>query len=109
MSSGTRTLLATGICYSSVTVEFNAHNARDSLDHLHVTSVSASGQGAEVRFRAVAGKTYAVLVRESLVSGSWVRHADVPVQAFDGEVGVSDPNGLGGTKRFYRLVTPQLP
>jgi hypothetical protein len=49
-----------------------------------------------------------VLYRNSLATGTWLKLADVAAQPGTGPVTVNDP-AIGGTSRFYRLVTPEVP
>jgi hypothetical protein len=81
----------------------------DTADVLALGDVEWGGSGAEVRFKAVAGKTYTVLVRSSLTEGEWVRLTDVPALEASGEIVVTDPEVGVEAGRYYRLVTPQLP
>ncbi len=75
---------------------------------LRLLSAVRNGSGTDIRFEAVAGKTYSVLYRDTLASGSWQKLADVPAQAPTQIVTVHDPSGPN-TSRFYQLVTPMLP
>jgi hypothetical protein len=81
----------------------------DAADVLALGNVGWGGTGAELRFRAVAGKSYSILVRSSLTEGDWVRLADVPVVEVSGEIVVVDAEAVVEAGRYYRLVTPQLP
>ncbi len=60
-------------------------------------------------FDAVAGKTYAVQFRTSLISGVWTTLTDVPAQALDGRITVKDVQADPDKQRFYQLVTPSEP
>lgn len=60
---------------------------------------------AELRFSAVAGKTYTVLYASTLSSATWNRLADVAAQSTNGVVLIQD-SYLGAAQRFYRVVTP---
>jgi len=65
---------------------------------------------AELRFTAVAGKTYTILYSDTLPgSPSWQRLADVPAQVSTQIVMVPDPSPGTGAQRFYRIVTPAIP
>jgi Bacterial TSP3 repeat len=70
------------------------------------------GPGAgqwSVRFIAVAGKTYSVLYKNSLTDATWTKLSDVPAQGATGEIGVVDSGAGGMVRRFYQVVTPQVP
>jgi fibronectin type 3 domain-containing protein len=78
----------------------------DPNDHaslLKVSQVETSGNDMTIGFPTVAGKTYRLECSASLESGSWF-----PVQenipGTGSIVQVTDPNGAGQTKRFYRIV-----
>jgi hypothetical protein len=80
----------------------------DGASALKIEAVIAGGQTA-IQFNAIAGKTYTVLYSDGLSNGTWLRLQDVPPQASTGVVTIPDSIVGGGTTRFYRLVTPQLP
>jgi len=69
-----------------------------------------NGTTAELRFSAVAGKTYTILYRDSLSGGpSWQRLTDVSAQATTQTMMIPDASpGVSG-QRFYRIVTPAVP
>jgi hypothetical protein len=73
-------------------------------------TATLNGTIAELRFNAVAGKTYTILYSDSLPGGpSWQRLADVPAQVSTQPVMVPDPSPGTGAQRFYRIVTPAAP
>jgi len=80
---------------------------RDPNSYLKVDSITNDLNGIEVRFRAVAGKTYTVLYRSQVETGIWQKLTDVPAQLATGEIGVADESPQAAGSRFYRLVTPQ--
>jgi hypothetical protein len=80
---------------------------RDPNSYLKVDSITNDPNGIEVRFRAVAGKTYTVLYRSQVETGIWQKLTDVPAQPATGEIGVPDESPQAAGSRFYRLVMPQ--
>jgi hypothetical protein len=62
-----------------------------------------------VRFNAVAGKTYTVRYKNALSAATWTKLADVPAQAFDVTLDVTDPGAGAQLQRFYQVVSPQQP
>jgi hypothetical protein len=73
-------------------------------------AATLNGGVTELRFTAVAGKTYTLLYSTTLPgTGSWQRFADVPPQASTQTVVIPDASVSGGTQRFYRIVTPAIP
>jgi hypothetical protein len=67
-----------------------------------------NGDVAELRFQAVAGKTYSVLYCDSLPGPlNWQWLQNVPAPGSDQTVVIAD--SIGGQQRFYRVVTPARP
>jgi len=81
---------------------------RSAASALRLLSVTRAGNGMDIRFEAVAGKTYTIRYRNTLASGAWQKLADVPAQGATQIVTVHDPAGAI-TTRFYQLATPILP
>jgi hypothetical protein len=84
----------------------------DAQSHLKLQSITVNGSKpvALLTFPTLAGKTYSVLRRDSVVSGTWVVVADVLASSSNRIVEVRDamPLAAGTTERFYSLVTPRL-
>lgn len=83
-------------------------NPQNAGSYLKLDSAAVVGNGLNLRFTAVAGKTYSVLWKADLSSSTWTKLADVSAQSVTGPVTVNDPNALNA-QRFYRVVTPQAP
>jgi hypothetical protein len=82
---------------------------RQAGSSLRLTA-TLNGATAELRFNAVAGKTYTILYSDSLPgTPSWQRLADVAPQITNQSVMVPDPSAGTGAQRFYRIVTPAVP
>jgi hypothetical protein len=81
-------------------------NPRDIQSVLRLEVVADSG-AHRLRFVAAAGRTYTVLYRDSVISGSWLRLLDVPSSESEGIFEISEPDSAG--ERYYRLITPQQP
>ncbi len=81
----------------------------DGNSFLKLDSAVVTGNGIDLRFTAVAGKTYTVLWKDDLNGGTWAKLADVSAQGVTGQITVTDPDDSLNTRRFYRLVTPQMP
>jgi hypothetical protein len=82
---------------------------RFASSRLRLESVAAVAGGIEIRFQAVAGRTYSVLYCDALGAGGWQKLADVPAQAASQFISVSDSAPLTQGQRYYRLVTPGVP
>jgi hypothetical protein len=80
---------------------------QNATSTLRLTS-SINGNMVELRFLAVAGRTYSVLYCDSLpgVVG-WNKLQDVSAPVSDQTVLI--PDFFGGQERFYRVVTPARP
>jgi len=84
-------------------------NPRNAASLLKLDSAAVVGNGINLRFTAVAGRTYSVLWNGDLKNGTWSKLADVAAQSVTGPVTVTDPTNQFSAQRFYRLVTPQSP
>src|SRR5439155_20855499 len=78
-------------------------NPTDRNSYLRFDSVSVVGNQTMIRFSAAAGKTYTLLYRDELGSGTWLKLTDVPAQPASGMVTIQDPASGSATTRFYRL------
>lgn len=76
--------------------------------YLRVDEITSGGGAVSLRFMAVSNRTYSLLYRLGVNSGSWGVLTNVPAASTTREVQVSDPDG-SAAQRFYRLATPQLP
>jgi hypothetical protein len=84
-------------------------NPTNATSYLKIDSATVGSGSAAIHFNAVAGKTYTVLYRTNLVTGTWLKLADVSAQGSTGPVTVNDPAFSGAGSRYYRLTTPVLP
>lgn len=89
--------------YSSGTI------ANDPLSCLQLRISKSAGNDLNLRFQAVAGRSYTVQRRTSLQNSSWMKLQDIDAQTSDRNVGVVCPMGPSYTAGFYRIVTPKLP
>jgi hypothetical protein len=73
-----------------------------------VESVAATGAGGAqvITFNAQADRTYTVLYRTNLTSGTWLKVADVSTAPNAASVNVTDSGSVGERSRFYRITTP---
>lgn len=82
---------------------------RQAGSSLRLTA-TMNGTTTELRFSAVAGRTYTILYSDSLPGvPAWQRLADVPAQGSTQTVMVPDSSAGPGMQRFYRIVTPAAP
>jgi hypothetical protein len=81
----------------------------DPMSLLKINDVTVGAGSAALHFNVVAGRTYTVLYRNDLSSGSWLKLVDIPAQGTGGILTVTDPTITGSAPRFYRLTTPKLP
>jgi len=69
---------------------------------------NASNQ-AVIHFTAQPYKAYTVQYKNSLTDVSWIRLTDIALAPGVRAIDVTDTTGTAGTKRFYRVITPQAP
>jgi len=82
-------------------------NPTNALSRLALTILPAPTNLLQFQFSAVSNKSYTVEYRNSLTTGTWVRLQDYTAVTTDRTITVT--NSLGGSMRFYQVVTPQLP
>lgn len=80
----------------------------DASSYLKLNSIRSESGSRKIRFMALAERTYSILYRDDLASGSWQKLTNVAAQPSTGEVEITD-SATGASKRFYRLVTPSVP
>ncbi|PYK98315.1 MAG: hypothetical protein DME19_13015 [Verrucomicrobia bacterium] len=88
---------------------FAGTNPTNASSRLQIDSAGRTGGSTTLQFVAVAGKTYSVLYRDDLSSGTWLKLTDVSAQGSTGAMTIGDPTSGSVTTRFYRLVTPAQP
>ena len=88
---------------------FAGTNPTNTSSRLQIDSASRTGGSTTLQFIAVAGKTYSVLYRDDLSSGTWLKLTNVSAQGSTGAMTIGDPTSGSVTTRFYRLVTPAQP
>jgi len=81
---------------------------RNGNDGLRVELVIDAGT-LNVRFLALAGQTYSVQYKTTLIGGSWLTLRQVPAQSTTTLIQIDDSDGTHELQRFYRIVTPQQP
>ncbi|MDX1952619.1 MAG: lamin tail domain-containing protein [Verrucomicrobiota bacterium] len=81
---------------------------KDSSSYLKLSNILSEEAGnVEIKFQAMAEKTYTIQWRPLAETGTWQRLQDVPAGAAR-TVAVIDPASGGDTTRFYRIVTPAM-
>ncbi len=77
---------------------------RDAASSLRITTIARSGDGpVEIRFQAVAGKSYQVEARTAAEAGIWTVIQTVPAGPQSGEAQVEIPVDAADDQRFYRI------
>jgi hypothetical protein len=79
---------------------------RDARSHLNIESITNGPEGFELRFTAVAGKTYMIEYTSSLPSAVWNPLASVAPRSVATAIVITDKNPIETGTRFYRLVIP---
>ncbi len=82
---------------------------RNPQSGLKIRLTGTSGNSYLLRFTAVAGLSYTVQYRDSLLTGNWLKLQDWNVSTNTTEAEISDVIPNTGNARFYRLVTPKTP
>jgi hypothetical protein len=78
-------------------------NPRDLGSSLRLTVVSESG-ALQLRFSALAGRTYTVFRRSQIADGEWVAFAQFASEPNDRAISTEVPAGLPGVSQYFRLV-----
>ena len=73
---------------------------------LQITSQIHNGSTFVLQFTAIAGKSYSVLYNTNIAGGSWTKLGDYGPLGANGNFTATDPDVLGKSTRFYRVVTP---
>lgn len=84
-------------------------NPRDGASYLKVSPIDHATGTVTLEFNAVAGRTYSILWRDFVDSGSWIKLMDIPAQSATQLMQIFDATVGGRSQRYYRIVTPQLP
>ncbi len=84
-------------------------NSSSSLLLEVVRTPSATGDVVVLAFIAMPGRSYTVLVRDSLATGEWTTSQDVEPSPVATTVEAVDRVGPATGPRFYRVVSPRLP
>ena len=85
---------------------------KNALSFLKVESIGAAGVAemqVQIEFNAVSNRTYSVMFRQDLASGSWSKVSDVVATTTNRLVRVLDSRPAQTPPGFYRLVTPKNP
>jgi hypothetical protein len=80
----------------------------DGASALRFHQITANGGSVTMLFLATSNRTYSVLHRQSLETGTWLKLNDIPAHSTNRMVNVTNVTG-GAATRFYRLVTPAQP
>lgn len=79
---------------------------RDPNSTLRILWIQNTGSGAvELRFTAIANRSYSVHWRHQADSGAWLKLSDIPAESISRIITVSHAAPLEAT-RFYRVVSP---
>ena len=79
----------------------------DPASRLQLERVTLVNGEVIVEFWALAGRSYALLYRDSVTGGPWLKLLDLPVFPATQPVTIND--GAPDSQRFYRIVTPAVP
>jgi hypothetical protein len=82
-------------------------NPQSAQSVLKFTSIQSLGATAQLRFLAVAGKSYELQSRAQLGIGSWGTISNIPAPGATGEITLTAP--AGGSAGFYRVIVSETP
>jgi hypothetical protein len=82
---------------------------RDNQSYPRIDAIAASNQTLYLRARVSANRSYSVVYRSAAASGLWLKLTNIESQPDTRLLQVTDSIPIGGSLRFYRLVTPALP
>ncbi|MBI4325546.1 MAG: lamin tail domain-containing protein, partial [Chloroflexi bacterium] len=82
---------------------------RDPLSFLSLEAVKPATGAIQIRFWAVAGKSYTIQYAEAISGSLWLKLLDVSAESAARLVEVPVELPPAGTQKFYRLLTPRLP
>ncbi|HVK59170.1 MAG TPA: lamin tail domain-containing protein, partial [Candidatus Kapabacteria bacterium] len=82
---------------------------KDGASYLHVADVEVDGDDFVIRFEAIGDKSYTILGRDNAGAGDWTRVLDLSPQGTTELFEAIDNLPRTNPKRFYRVITPQIP
>ena len=84
-------------------------NPRDPNSRLTATATRNASNQVVIHFTAQPYVGYTLQYKTALTDAAWTKLSDVPATASSRALDIPDTTNSAGTKRFYRVVTPQLP
>ena len=82
---------------------------KDAQSYLRIDAASGDSGGTVLTFVAVSNRTYSIVYRTNVTSGSWLRLIDIAPPVLTNR-SISISNNVGSeAERIYRLVVPKLP
>jgi N-acetylneuraminic acid mutarotase len=79
------------------------HNPNSNL---RITSEIHNGTNFVLQFSGIAAKSYSVLYRADLATGTWSKLTDIAPLGATGTVTVTNSGIVGFSPRFYQVVSP---
>jgi hypothetical protein len=95
--------------YEEYLADTDPWEAESVLKIVRIEALPGNPPGLEIRFNAVAGRTYSLQSRSVDPAGAWQNILQIPTQSETGILELSMPSLLDTAPRFYRVVTPQQP
>ncbi|MEK7674601.1 MAG: right-handed parallel beta-helix repeat-containing protein [Verrucomicrobiota bacterium] len=84
-------------------------NPLDAESNLHLQIDAEVPNLLRIRFQAVGGKSYSLLVREDLTGSAWTKLTNIAPQAATQTIPLLDSLSAANQSRFYEVRTPALP
>jgi hypothetical protein len=95
--------------YEEYLADTDPWDAESVLKIVQIEALPGNPPGLEIRFNAVAGRSYSLQSRSVSPTGAWLNILQIPTQSDTGILELSLPSLLNTAPRFYRVVTPQQP
>ncbi len=82
-------------------------NPRDATSVFVSSLTTPPAGGIHLQFTAMPGKSYSIMQSDTLSPTAWTKLQDVPAQGTQHQVDFTDASG--SNRKFYKVITPQLP
>ena len=92
--------------YQEFLADTNPRDPESVLKIVELYPIPADPATLEIRFNAVAGRSYSIQSRAVSAGDPWTALTNLPTQSTTGVVTVTLTGAVNATPRFYRVVTP---
>ncbi len=106
-SAADAALDADGDGFSNLSEFLAGTEPRNGASRLSAAVTKNLSNQSVVKFTAQPYKSYTVQYKDDLTGATWTKLTDVPAAAGVRALEIPDTTGTAGTRRFYRVITPQ--